>query len=165
MTRGDMTTSQGGHKATRTENMRAMTRSGGTKRGGDAVERKELAQHQWMIGGGQQSMKKNNATIKQDSQRWGKKRRAPSVSTDVAGMAPASLSVCTQSQGGGADEGLIETVPPGARPIMMGVWEADVAQACGWRNKSSRGKEGGSGRGHGCGNDCGNVIVQAADGG
>ncbi len=58
----------------------------------------------------------------------------------------------------------METMPPRVQSTMMGVWEANVAQACGRRDKSGRGKEGGLGQGWGCGKDSSNVVVQAADG-
>jgi hypothetical protein len=36
----------------------------------------------------------------------------------------------------------MEMTPPGARLIVMGVWEADIAQACRGCNESGQGKEG-----------------------
>jgi hypothetical protein len=88
----------------------------------------------------------------------------PSASADIAGMAPASTPVHTQSQGGESRGGRDKTMPPGARPTMMGVQEADVAQACRQGDKSGQGKELGSGRGRGRGNNSGYVAVQAVDG-
>jgi hypothetical protein len=63
MSRGNMTTSQGGQEATATENKRAATRGSGMKRGGGAVGWEALAQYQWMIGGAADK-KKSTATIK-----------------------------------------------------------------------------------------------------
>jgi hypothetical protein len=142
-----------------------MSRGGSAKRSRGAVGWEALAQHQQMIGGGsrqgKKTMQQSNRIFKEGGGREECQARVL-MSWEWPWRQCQSVRNC---KGEGVEEGWMEVMPSGARPTMMGVREANVVQACGRRNKSGRGKEGGSGQGQGLGNNGGNVVVQAADGG